>query len=57
MIQRSNTDKILTWIFLVLAVIAVVCYFALPDNRTAFLFCGGAAIAIRLLQYLIRFIN
>lgn len=57
MIQRSKTDQILTWIFLALAVVAVICYFALPTDRTAFLFCGGAAISIRLLQYLIRFIS
>lgn len=55
--RGSKIDTVLTWIFMALAVAAVVCYFALPADRTAFLYCGGAAICFRLIQYLIRFIS
>ena len=43
MIRGSKIDTILTWLFMVLAVAAVVCYFAFPENRLPFLYCGGAA--------------
>ncbi len=55
--RGSKIDTILTWLFLLLAVAAVVCYFVMPDNRVPFLYCGGAAILLRLVQYLMRFIN
>ena len=50
MIRGSKIDTILTWLFMVLAVAAVVCYFAFPENRLSFLYCGGAAICFRLVQ-------
>ena len=55
MIRGSKIDTILTWLFMVLAVAAVVCYF--PENRLPFLYCGGAAICFRLVQYLMRFLS
>lgn len=54
--RGSKTDQILTLIFMALAIAAVICYFAVSD-RTAFLYCGGIAIVIRLVQYLMRFIH
>ncbi len=57
MIRGSKIDMILTWLFMVLAVAAVACYFAFPESRLPFLYCGGAAICFRLVQYLMRFIN
>lgn len=56
MTRGSKTDSILTILFMVLAIAAVVCYFAVSD-RTVFLYCGGAAICFRLVQYLLRFIS
>lgn len=56
MVRGSKVDSILTILFMVLAVAAVVCYFTV-DNRTVFLYCGGAAICFRLVQYLLRFIS
>ncbi|WP_293710598.1 hypothetical protein [uncultured Parabacteroides sp.] len=56
MIRGSKTDSILTILFMVLAAAAIICYFAVPD-RHVFLYCGGAAICFRLVQYLLRFIN
>lgn len=35
MIRGSKIDTILTWLFMVLAVAAVVCYFAFPENQAA----------------------
>lgn len=52
--RDSKLDKILTILFMALAVIAVICYFAV-DNKVVFLYCGGAAVIIRLTQYFMRF--
>lgn len=51
----DNINKVLTIIFLALAAVAVVCYFAI-DDKTVFLYCGGAAVCIRLTQYLMKFL-
>lgn len=56
MVQNNNIYKALTAIFLILAAAAVVCYFVFPDDKTIFLYCGGAAVCIRLTQYLMKFI-
>lgn len=56
MVRGNKVDSILTILFMVLAVAAVICYF-MVDDRTVFLYCGGAAICFRLVQYLMRFIN
>lgn len=56
MIMRgSKIDEILTLVFMLLAVAAIVCFFAVSD-RSVFLYCGGAAVVLRLIQYLLRFI-
>lgn len=52
---QNNINKVLTILFLLLAAAAVACYFLIPD-KTAFFYCGGAAVCIRLTQYLMRFI-
>lgn len=54
--RGSRADGIITLVFMLLAIAAVVCYFAVSD-RTAFLYCGGAAIVLRLTQYVLRFIQ
>lgn len=54
--RGSKIDTVLTWLFMVLAVAAVICYFAFPGDRIPFLYCGGAAICFRLVQYLMRYI-
>lgn len=56
MVMRgSKIDEILTLVFMLLAVAAIVCFFAVSD-RSVFLYCGGAAVVLRLIQYLLRFI-
>lgn len=56
MIMRgSKTDEILTLIFMLLALAAVVCFFAVSDRSVAMIL-AGIAIVLRLIQYLLRFI-
>ena len=55
--RGSKIDTILTWLFMVLAAAAIIFYFVFPDNHLPFLYCGGAAICFRLVQYLMRFIS
>ena len=54
--RGSKIDEILTLLFMLLAIAAIVCYFAVSD-RSVFLYCGGAAIVLRLVQYVARFIK
>lgn len=54
--RNSKTDEILTLCFMLLAIAAVVCYSAISD-KSVFMYCGGAAILLRLVQYVLRFIN
>lgn len=54
--RNSKADEILTLCFMLLAIAAVVCYFAVSD-KSVFMYCGGAAILLRLAQYILRFIN
>jgi Ca2+/Na+ antiporter len=55
--RGDSTDSLLTLIFMLLAIAAVICYFVLPTNRTPFLVCGGVAIVLRIVQYVMRFIK
>ena len=53
MTRGSKADEILTLVFMLLAIAAVVCYFAVSD-KAVFLYCGGAAIVLRLVQYVLK---
>jgi hypothetical protein len=52
--RGSRTDEVMTLLFMLLAVAAGVCYFAV-DNRLVFMSCGGAALVLRVIQYILRF--
>ncbi|MCD8193726.1 MAG: hypothetical protein LUD74_04100 [Tannerellaceae bacterium] len=54
--KGSKADEILTLAFMLLAIAAIICYFAV-SNRTVFLICGGAAIVMRIVQYILRFVK
>lgn len=54
MMRGSKADEILTLLFMLLAIAAVVCFFV--ASRAAFYGCGGSAVVIRLVQYLLRYI-
>ncbi|MCK9342424.1 MAG: hypothetical protein M0P33_00760 [Massilibacteroides sp.] len=56
MMRGSRLDEGMTLVFMLLAIAAVVCYFAI-DSRTPFLYCAGIAILVRLAQYFLRFIK
>ncbi|MDH6358004.1 hypothetical protein [Parabacteroides sp. PF5-9] len=52
--RGSRLDEVFTLIFMVLAIAAVVCYFAVSD-RTVFLALGGFAVVLRIVQYVLRY--
>ena len=55
-----NPDKLrnlLNYIFLVLALAAVITYFVARDNFTLFLYVCGAAIFVKVVEFFIRFTN
>ena len=52
----NKLNKVLTVLFLILAAAAIAMYFLFKDDRTLFLYCGGAAVCVRLTQYLMKFI-
>ncbi len=52
--RGSKLDEILTLLFMLLAIGAVVCYFAVSD-RIVFYSLGGAAVLLRVVQYVLRF--
>ena len=55
-----NPDKlrnVLNYIFLVLALAAVITYFVARDNFTLFLYVCGAAIFVKVVEFFIRFTN
>ncbi len=57
--RGSKADEIITLIFMVLAIATVVCYvmtFSSPD-KMSFWIAGGAAVFVRLIQYVLRFFN
>lgn len=57
MTKGSKADEILTLLFMLLAIIAVVCFCIPSVDRTVFLYIGGAAVVLRLAQYVLRFMH
>ncbi|MDY3068560.1 MAG: hypothetical protein SOR57_02635 [Parabacteroides sp.] len=59
MTKGSKADEIMTLVFMVFAIAAIASYiysFSSPD-KTIFLCCAGAAIIMRVVQYLLRFFH
>ncbi len=54
--RGSRFDELLTVLFMILAIAAVVCFFALSD-RTWFLALGGVAVVLRVVQYVMRYFH
>ena len=54
--RSSRFDELITVLFMLLAIGAVVCYFALGKDNPTFLILGGLAILLRIAQYVKRFI-
>ena len=53
--NRSRFDELITMLFMLLAIGAVVCFFALGSDNPTFLILGGLAVLIRIAQYTKRF--
>ena len=52
--RGSRFDELLTLLFMVLAIGALVCFFAFKGTPT-YIVVGGIAIIIRITQYIMRF--
>ena len=52
--RGSRFDELLTLLFMVLAIGAIICFFAMKGSP-AYLVVGGVAIIIRITQYIMRF--
>ncbi len=52
--RGSRLDELLTLLFMVLAIGAIVCFFAIKENPT-YLILGGIAVLLRVAQYIMRF--
>ena len=55
-----NPDKIrnvLNILFMVLALAAIIIYFAAKDDFKLFIYVSGAAIFVKLMEFFIRFTN
>ena len=55
--RGSRFDELLTTLFMLLAIGAIVCYFALDKGNPTYLILGGLAVLIRIAHYLMRFFN
>lgn len=51
----EKINRILTILFYVLALATIATYFLIPDNKIIYLYCGGGALFIRFVQYIIKF--
>jgi hypothetical protein len=54
--RGSKSDEWLTLLFMLLAVTAVICFFA-ADNPFIYMICGGLALVLRIIQYILRFFS
>lgn len=52
--RGSPIDELLTIIFMILAIGAVVCYFAVKGSPV-YMILGGIAVLLRVVQYILRF--
>ena len=51
----ATTRRILNWVFMVGFVAAIVIYFVLPEQRILFFSVGFGAIAVKLVEFYLRF--
>ena len=55
--RGSRFDELLTVLFMILAVGAIICFFILEKGNPTYLILGGIAVLIRIAHYLMRFFN
>lgn len=51
----DTARKVLNWIFMIGFAIAVIVYFALPEERTLFFCLGFGSVAVKLAEFYLRF--
>ena len=54
--KNGRFDELITVLFMILAIGAVISYFSLGKDNPTFLILGGLAFLIRIAQYIKRFI-
>lgn len=59
MTKGSKADEILTLVFMLLAIAAIASYIYTfsSSDKTIFLVCAGAAVIMRVIQYLLRYFH
>lgn len=56
--KSPSTDqirKVLNTLFLILALIGIICYFAIPDNRWIGIGIVGSGMILKVIEFFIRF--
>lgn len=53
--RGGQLDALLTLLFMILAIGAIVCYFVLGSQNPTYLILGGIAVLLRVAQYIMRF--
>lgn len=51
----DTARKVLNWTFMIGFAIAVIVYFALPEERTLFFCLGFGSVALKLAEFYLRF--
>lgn len=51
----ETARKVLNWTFMLGFAVAIIIYFALPDQRVLFFSVGFGAIALKLIEFYLRF--
>ena len=51
----ETARKVLNWAFMLGFVAAIIIYFALPDQRVLFFSVGFGAVALKLVEFYLRF--
>ena len=55
--SKGRFDELITVLFMILAIGAVICFFALGSGDPTYLILGGLAVVIRIIQYVVRFFH
>ncbi|NLV52264.1 MAG: hypothetical protein GXY64_03235 [Bacteroidales bacterium] len=53
--QVAKARRVLNWLFMIGFVAAIIIYFVLPEQRVLFFSVGFGAIALKLVEFYLRF--
>ncbi|MDD6209133.1 MAG: hypothetical protein PUB21_00840 [Bacteroidales bacterium] len=51
----DKVNRIMTSLFYLLTLATIATYFMIPENKSVYLYCGGSALFIRFVQYIIKY--